>query len=231
MTLDPFGARKHFAAARAIVVFGGTALVAVAGFVATWVIPPRPHDGEPHAAQAITRPSESSWERLTASQRELLAPLKGAWTSLPADRQLKWQLIAERAARMPAEPRQRLESRMQAWAHLTPEERANTRWSFLRTADRYSAHRRHQSWASYQGHRPDSPASAPAPRAFKPVSPVVVQAPRGATTMLMTQIYALSAEQKFAQFQEPRGSASDDASAGKPSSPLPDIDRSSASAH
>lgn len=173
-----------------------------------------PAGAEPGASGAATARAEAApvWKQLTPAQQAALAPLRQRWAELDGSRKAKWLVVAQRFPRLPPAEQTRLQTRMAAWAAMTPAERGRARQNFqeLRTLPQED---RQARWEAYralpedqkrrlaQSPRPAArapePASAPAgkrrvavhpaPANVKPVSPTVVQAKPGASTTLVTK--------------------------------------------
>ena len=60
----------------------------------------------------------------------MLAPLAAEWDKLDTTRRKKWVTIANRYPKMKADEQQRLQSRMQDWANLTPAQRRVARENY-----------------------------------------------------------------------------------------------------
>ena len=108
------------------------------------------------AAAAQQRPRKRyAWAELTADQQRILAPLKVDWENLPTERRQKWIGIANRYPRMSQLEQERVQRRMQAWANLSPEQRARARENYRRMAKASADKRRRlrQQWAEYQAQK------------------------------------------------------------------------------
>jgi hypothetical protein len=68
-----------------------------------------------------------SWDSLSPSEKQFLAPIRPDWDNLDAQRKAKWRGIAQRYPSMTSEQQQRVQQQMGAWAQLTPAERAIAR--------------------------------------------------------------------------------------------------------
>lgn len=90
-----------------------------------------------------------SWEQLTPAQQHILAPLQSDWREFDRDRKKKWLDIAARYPAMSPEQQQRLQRRMNEWAHLSPEKRRLAREAFLSTG-KAPLHTRRAAWEAYQ---------------------------------------------------------------------------------
>ena len=67
------------------------------------------------------------WAELTVDQQQILAPLKTDWDKMDRQPRVKWVGIAKRYPAMTAREQRRIQTRMQRWAMLTPEQRAVAR--------------------------------------------------------------------------------------------------------
>lgn len=160
--------------------------------------------------------ADLAWNSLSATQRQVLAPLQRDWAGIDAKQREKWVEVANRYPSMPAGERQRLQQRMGAWVQMTPAQRAAARQQFQQ-AKRLPAEERQARWQAYQSLSPEErrqlarraqpaagatrqkgePASAEEagkrnivrrPQTSQPrvVAPSVVQASPGATTTTMS---------------------------------------------
>lgn len=124
------------------------------------------------AAQSKAEPKKTgkpAWTELTATQRQILAPLAAEWDKLDTTRRKKWIAIAERYPKMKPKEQQRLQTRMNAWAALTPEQRRIAREKYQTVKKLPLAKRKEVElqWQQYQqslAAQPDlSSSDAPAP--------------------------------------------------------------------
>lgn len=70
-----------------------------------------------------TKPARPMWSELSPQQQHVLGPLAADWESLDTTRRKKWVTIANRYPKMKPDAQERLQTRMQAWAKLSQEER------------------------------------------------------------------------------------------------------------
>ena len=94
---------------------------------------------------------QPSWSELTVEQKIVLAPLSDDWDSLESYRQKKWLSIAARFASMSALEQGRIQSQMQTWGKLAPDERELARRNFL-TANQLPSEEKQalrQKWLEY----------------------------------------------------------------------------------
>ncbi|KAG0190113.1 hypothetical protein DFQ28_002476 [Apophysomyces sp. BC1034] len=90
-----------------------------------------------------------SWGRLTAAQRNALAPLASEWDRFSDERKRRWMKIASRYPKVRAEEQERLHRRMAEWVRMTPEQRRVAREHY-QLSKKLSAQAREQAWAAYQ---------------------------------------------------------------------------------
>ena len=95
-----------------------------------------------------------TWQSLTATQRNLLAPLQHDWDKLSGNQRIKWLNATPRLAVLPAPELARLHERMRDWAHLTPAERTDARIGF-QVAKQVDAEERQAKWEAYQALPPE----------------------------------------------------------------------------
>ncbi len=93
--------------------------------------------------------SEPTWGSLTPVQQQQLAPLRGEWSGIDAQRKQKWLTLAGRLDKLPPEERQRVRERMSAWAGLPDGERTRARQQFQESR-RLSLDERQARWLEYQ---------------------------------------------------------------------------------
>jgi len=92
------------------------------------------------------------WSELSPKQQAVLAPLAADWDKLDTTRRKKWVTIANRYPKMKPDEQERLQSRMQAWAKLTPAQRrvARDNYRSLRQLPRPERGEVKQKWQQYQ---------------------------------------------------------------------------------
>jgi hypothetical protein len=89
------------------------------------------------------------WNELSASQRQVLAPLAGDWNSIDDRGKERWLGVAGRFHKLPPEEQQRATQRMVEWSHMTPQQRTQARLNFQDTRDVPKAERQAR-WEQYQ---------------------------------------------------------------------------------
>jgi hypothetical protein len=106
---------------------------------------------------------QPEWSQLTPEQQQILAPLAGEWHSFDDKRRKKWLLTAKRYPKMKPEQQQRLQTRMQGWAKLTPEERRIARENYKKLAKQPREKREvvKQKWHEEQKLKQAKPKKAP----------------------------------------------------------------------
>lgn len=91
-----------------------------------------------------------SWNKLTATQREALAPLESFWGDFPATRKNKWIKIADRFHQLSDEQQALAQERMQEWASLQTSERRVARTVYGNVAETVPENVRVLKWNEYQ---------------------------------------------------------------------------------
>ena len=153
-------ARRALGRALAALVFAATVLTAGAA-------PPAP-----------PQKSKPAWAELTATQQQILDPLKPEWDHLTTSRKQNWVGIANRYPSMKPEEQKRVRERMQSWAKLTPEQRrvARERYTSMGKLPPEKREQLQQQWAEYQALPPgekrmfDTPPTNKASERRKPKS-------------------------------------------------------------
>lgn len=94
---------------------------------------------------------QPSWSELGVPEKIILAPLSDDWDSLEAYRQKKWLGIAARFSTMSPLEQRRVQSQMQVWGKLSPDERELARKNYMNAsqlpAEKKAALR--QKWMEY----------------------------------------------------------------------------------
>lgn len=120
--------------------------------------------GQPEAASATSnKAARPLWSELSPKQQAVLAPLAAEWDRLDTTRRKKWVTIANRYPRMKPDEQQRLLSRMQDWANLTPAQRqvARENYQSLRQLPRTQRGEVKQKWQQYQQSTPSEAETTP----------------------------------------------------------------------
>ena len=136
----------------------------------------------------MATPPQPAWSELSVPQKIILAPLSDDWDSLESYRQKKWLGIAERFASMSPLEQRRIQSQMQVWGKLTPEQRELARKNFL-TAKQLPEEEKQalrQKWREYSNLSPEekialisTPANTSFPQRPAPPAGVVPPSPAG----------------------------------------------------
>jgi hypothetical protein len=125
------------------------------------------------ATSVIAAPKEKgpAWAALTADQQQVLAPLSGEWGRLSREQKTKWIGIAKRYPGMKPEGQKRVQSRMQKWVKLTPEQRWQAREQY-RSIGKLAPDRRREElrrhWAEYQALPPHEKRMFDVPPSYVP---------------------------------------------------------------
>lgn len=91
-----------------------------------------------------------SWVALEAPQREILAPLADDWDQLDSDSRKRWLGVATRYATMTPIGQKRVKTRINKWAALTPQQRAEARARYKRMLQERKMKRLQRDWQRYQ---------------------------------------------------------------------------------
>lgn len=103
---------------------------------------PTPATGAAVTSPAVTpaarpRPAAAgaSWQRLSAGQKQALAPLAASWNTLSAGHQRKWLEVSKNYPSLSPAEQAKMHARMAEWAALSPQERAQARLNFGKTTE------------------------------------------------------------------------------------------------
>lgn len=118
-------------------------------------------------AQALAATGPLVWDEMPAQQRNVLAPLRGDWSSISPAQQQKWAEIARRFPALPPEERSRVQQRLTEWSRLSPQQRGSARFNF-QEARQLSPQERQQQWEAYRA-LPADQRRALAERAGRPM--------------------------------------------------------------
>jgi hypothetical protein len=175
----------------------GLAAAAVSGLALLMPLSDGKHDRKSAALQAVAVPAaqvppvvtDLAWNRLSAVQQRTLEPLRASWSSMTAEQQNKWRLIADHIRAKPQQVQRRHAERIAEWASLSPQQRAHARLNFLELAQRYNPRQRKEQWQAYRSAKPNQGKVAIAPDRARLVPPAFVRASPGATTVLLSQLF------------------------------------------
>ncbi|MBI1942417.1 MAG: DUF3106 domain-containing protein [Betaproteobacteria bacterium] len=104
------------------------------------------------SAGAAPKDKALQWAALTADQQQVLAPLAADWKKLSREQKIKWLGIAKRYPKMTPIGQKRVQTRMEKWVKLTPEQRWQARERY-RNIGKFAPDRRdvlRRQWAEYQ---------------------------------------------------------------------------------
>ncbi len=199
------GAARH----AAVVVF---ALGVAAGVFAQQPVPPsqlptaaQPAASAPPAKVAQARvEAKPTWQELTPSQQQALAPLTGTWGRLGAAHKRKWLAVSQNFPTMPPGEQARLHTRMDEWAALSPQQRAQARQNYFQT-QALPADDRKAKWEAYQALPPEEKSKlAGAAAAARPPPPATA----AAVQPVPQDKLATVPKQKKSQASAPRSASS-----------------------
>ena len=93
--------------------------------------------------------AENSWNTLTPSQQDALAPLLKEWNGMSAAQKKKWLEVAKKAENMSPEDKERFKTHIQDWLNLTPEQRRQARQNFI-GFKKLNPQLKTEQWQEYQ---------------------------------------------------------------------------------
>lgn len=142
-----------------------------------------PVGAKPHVAAPAMVQARPAWSELTPLQQQALAPLASNWSTISAAQKRKWLEISKNYSSLLPEGQATLNSRMNEWVTLSPQQRAQARLNFGKTKElsrQLTAQEKNEQWQAYQALSPEekqklaakaSPKPAGAATAVKPVAP------------------------------------------------------------
>lgn len=145
-----------------------------------------PKTAVPASAAAMGKAVASgpAWSELTPLQQKALAPLASSWnTSMNEAQKRKWLEISKNYSALSPEDQATLNSRMNDWVILSPQQRAQARLNFGKTKElsrQLTPEEKKAKWEAYQALSPEekqklaakaSPKPTGAATAVKPVAP------------------------------------------------------------
>jgi len=152
---------------RLIESLAAAALVAAVGFGASAAV--AANGSSPAAAAAKADAGGPTWSELSASHRQVLAPLANDWNGLDSRSKERWIDVAGRFPKMPPDEQQRATQRMGEWAHMTVQQRTQARTVFQETRG-LSKEEREARWKAYQALPEERKRELAAKRAAAPAS-------------------------------------------------------------
>jgi hypothetical protein len=123
------------------------------------------------APDALAQSKAPSWTELSPANQQILAPLSGEWDRLDAPARARWLAVAKRYPKMTPTGQKRVQSRMEKWAKLTPEQRRQAREKYRQLRKREDLGAQWQQYQSLSPQERQSLRTAPVkprpPRAAK----------------------------------------------------------------
>ena len=107
----------------------------------------------PAPAEAAAPVKGPAWAELTADQQQILAPLKPEWDKMDRQSRVKWVGIAKRYPAMNAREQRRIQTRMDRWAKLTPEQRAIARKNYRNNVGALPPEKKKELQAQWEEYR------------------------------------------------------------------------------
>jgi hypothetical protein len=142
--------------ARAIAwLMGALVLVGGSGWVAHVHAQGPSSAATPAAAGAAPKsPAKPLWRDLNAKQQQALQPLAGEWDTLSEGHKRKWLALSRNHAKLSAEEKATLRSRMTEWTALSRQQRDQARFNFAEVKQ-VPADERKAKWEAYQALSPE----------------------------------------------------------------------------
>jgi hypothetical protein len=94
-----------------------------------------------------------TWAELTADQQQILEPLKPEWDKMDRQPRVKWVGIAKRYPAMTAREQRRIQTRMDRWAKLTPEQREVARNNYRKNVVALPPEKKKELQAQWEEYR------------------------------------------------------------------------------
>lgn len=157
-------------------------------------LPATAHAQTPQLISSITTPSlpgRPLWSDLSEAQQQSLMPLEPLWPTMSELHKRNWLALSQNYEQLPMEEKEILQSRMRAWAALTPRQRTRARLNYLGTQKQLKQDDKRALWEAYQALPEETkrklaaqqvqPRVGAAP-AVKPGSAVLISPPQVANT-------------------------------------------------
>lgn len=112
-------------------------------------VAPTEKAGKTAATEKPVNSTRPAWRDLTPKQQEALQPLAADWDTLNAAHKRKWLALLKSNTEMSAADRATLRSRMNEWAGLSNQQRAQARFNFAEVKQ-IPVDERKAKWESYQ---------------------------------------------------------------------------------
>jgi hypothetical protein len=138
---------------------------------------------EPAEAAAPAKKGPA-WAELTADQQKTLEPLKPEWDKMDRQPRLKWVGIAKRFPTMTAREQRRIQTRMQRWAKLTPDQREVARNTYRKNVVALPPDKKKELQVQWEAYRalPEDERRSLAEKAAAPKPAATPKRPRRAMT-------------------------------------------------
>jgi Protein of unknown function (DUF3106) len=149
------------------------AALAYAALIVGLLLAPSAGAQQPQSEAGSVKSARPNWSELSPKQQAVLAPLAAEWDKLDTTRRKKWVTIANRYPKMKPDEQQRLQSRMQDWADLTPAQRRVARENYrsIKQLPRPQRGDVKQKWQQYQQSATPAAEATSLPDAAAPDAP------------------------------------------------------------
>lgn len=124
----------------------------------------------------VATESPPKWTDLTASQQLALKPLNSLWSGITSAHKRKWIALVANFADLSAKDQEKLQQRMNQWASLSAQERAQARVIFAQV-QQLSGDDRLSKWQAYQALEPSQKTQLAQSAQMLPNSAAISPAP------------------------------------------------------
>ena len=164
-------------------------------------MPLKAASASPSSSAPPPSPSHPLWAELTAPQQLALQPLNLLWSGITQGQKRKWLALVDNFSSLNPKDQEKLQQRMQQWASMSTQERAQARVIFSQV-QQLSGDDRLSKWQAYEALEPtektklanstkmlpNSAAISPAPLALHPTASVNLLFPESfSSTRLETE--------------------------------------------
>jgi len=140
--------------------------------------------------KVVDKNAGPAWTELSVMQQQALKPLTQLWPSMTAAHKRKWLAISQNFLQLSDQEQTTIQSRMQEWAALSPQQRSAARLNFA-GAQQISIDDKRAKWEAYQALSAEekqklaakqTPSVAGGAPAIKPVASEKLASPPGASS-------------------------------------------------
>ncbi|BDB23569.1 hypothetical protein Tamer19_64840 [Cupriavidus sp. TA19] len=124
-------------------------LLAMSGAATGWCLLPAAAHAQAASGASAAASARPAWSELSPVNQRILAPLQPLWDTLPELNRRKWLRIAERYPKFSPAEQARLQTRMDEWVKMTPQQRRLARENYQITRA-LPAEKKAEAWDKYQ---------------------------------------------------------------------------------